>query len=350
MKPGWKRWLCVAVLSVPWAAQAQVDLAGLDRDMTGPRTQVLVLGTVHLGEHADFRPAKVASLLDRLAAYRPDYITIEAIDGEQCDQALRRPAYYGEDYCNAPAKARAATGLDLPAALDAVDATLAAWPAQPGAGDRRHLAALFLAAGDRASAYVQWLRLPDSERHAGDGLDEALVAVMRGTDAIANEDFRIAAPLAARLGLERVYPVDDHTGDNHRIADIRAFGQSVEAAWKAGRGRLDELERQQALLEQADDWLPLYRVLNEPGTLAVLAETNVAAALRARSSGHYPQIWVNGWELRNLRMVGNVLQVVRDRPGGRVLSIVGASHKPWFDSWLGRMPGLDVVDVAQVLR
>lgn len=346
------RWLAaLAALALPLAAQAQVDLAGLDRDMTGPRTRILVLGTVHLGEHEDdFRPEKVAGLLDRLAAYRPDYVTIEALSGEQCDLAHRHPAYYDPDFCALPEQARAATGLDIPSALAAVDKTLSAWPAQPSPAQRRHLAALFLAADDPASAYVQWLRLPAGERRAGDGLDAALVAGLRHSDDIASEDFRIAAPLAARLGLERVYPVDDHTGDNHRIDDVPAFAREVEAAWKAGRGPLDEIERRQAELMKADDWLPLYRAVNQPASLAVTAELNVSAALRATSPRHYPQIWVNGWQLRNLRMVGNVLQVVRDRPGGRVLSIVGMSHKPWFDDWLGQMQGVDIVDAEQVLR
>ena len=138
---------------VPAIAQAQVDLSTLDRDMTGPRTQILVLGMVHLSEQKDFKPATLNPLLDRLAAYRPDYITIESIGGEQCDTAARNPAVYGDDYCGHANtdKAHAATGLDIPAAIAEVDKNLAAWPAQPTAAQRRHLAALFLAAGERAS-------------------------------------------------------------------------------------------------------------------------------------------------------------------------------------------------------
>jgi hypothetical protein len=33
-----------------------------------------------------------------------------------------------------------------------------------------------------------------------------------------------------------------------------------------------------------------------------------------------------------------------------VLAIVGSTHKPWFDSLLGQMQGVDVVDVESVLR
>jgi hypothetical protein len=32
------------------------------------------------------------------------------------------------------------------------------------------------------------------------------------------------------------------------------------------------------------------------------------------------------------------------------LSIVGVSHKPWFDAWLGQLQGVDVVDVRGVLK
>ena len=47
-------------------------------------------------------------------------------------------------------------------------------------------------------------------------------------------------------------------------------------------------------------------------------------------------------------MVANIR--VRERPGARVLVVVGASHKPWFDSWLGQLQGVDIVDVRQALR
>jgi len=101
---------------------------------------------------------------------------------------------------------------------------------------------------------------------------------------------------------------------------------------------------------RAPDLLPLYRFVNDPEYLRVLAELDVGAALRAKPPTGYPQMWVAGWEIRNLRMVANVRETFREHPGARVLSIVGASHKPWFDHWLGQLQGVDVVDVAGVLK
>src|SRR5690606_40542592 len=49
-------------------------------------------------------------------------------------------------------------------------------------------------------------------------------------------------------------------------------------------------------------------------------------------------------------MVSNIRAAFADRPGSRVLTIVGATHKHWFDALLGQMQGVDIVDVEQVLE
>jgi hypothetical protein len=96
----WGTWTWGLIAALPIAAQAQspIDLTTLDRDMAGSRAQVLVLGTVHLREMPkSFKPAALGSLLDRLAAFKPDIITVEDEPGEDCDLALRQPAKYGAD-------------------------------------------------------------------------------------------------------------------------------------------------------------------------------------------------------------------------------------------------------------
>jgi len=332
-------------------AETKIDLTTLDNTMTGPRSQVLVLGTVHLSElPAGFDAHRLNPLLDRLARFKPDIITIEALSGEECDLALRHPAKYGADYCASTELAKTATGLDVPAAMVAVDLTLKAFPAKPSPAQRRQLAALFLAANDRASAYVQWLQLTPVEQRAGDGLNAALVSMLGEISQRNNENYQIAAQLAARLGLQRVFATDNHTGDNIAYTDKDAFGREVMAAWGAGRGAFEQREPQVQALTKAADLLPLYRFINNPAHLQVLAEVNVSAALRAKSAAGYPQIWVSGWDIRNLRMVANIAETFREKPGARVLSVVGVSHKPWFDQWLGQLQGVDMVDVEAALR
>jgi len=349
-----RRWMirwAGAMLMAPAMASAQVDLATLDDGMAGPPAQVLVLGSVHLSElPASFKAASLKPVIDRLAAFKPEIITIEALSGEECDLAARNVAIYGADYCASTAAAKAATGLDIPAAIAEVEKTLASWPAQPTPAQRRQLASRMLAANDRASAYVQWIQLPPRERRAGDGLDDALVAMLRKLETRNDESYQIGAQLAARLGLQRLHAVDNHTGDNARITDVQAFGKAVQAAWNSDRTELDAMEKHEKAFSDAGDMLSLYRAINRPESLDVRAKVNIVPAMRSTSPERYPQIWVAGWETRNLRMVANIRESFREKPGARVLSIVGASHKPWFDSWLGQLQGVRIVDVEQVLE
>jgi hypothetical protein len=338
-----------------FGAHAQSPLPSLDTNMPGPRTQVLVLGSPHLsGIKQPITPQQFAPLLERLAAFKPDIVTIESIGGEQCDLVARHPAVYLPDdlgpYCASTEQAKTATGLDVPAAIAEFRKTLRDWPAQPTPAQRRRLSATFLAAGEHASALAQWLQLPDSERHAGDGLDAALVARLEKLAGSNNESYSIGARLAARLGLTRVYAVDDHTGDNVQVGDVKAYGAAVQAAWanatekaKANRARQDELFN-------GDDLLELYRFTNRPDVLRTAIENDFGLALRDPSPQHYGRHYVAGWEARNLRMVANVRVAFGEKPGARVLAIVGSSHKPWFDSLLGQMQGVGIVDAAKKLE
>jgi len=345
----------VAVTAACGVAQAAgVDLERLDQAMPGPRAQVLVLGSVHLSELGDgFKAESLEPVLARLAAFQPDVITIENIDGEGCDLFARHPGVYPADnlapYCFDTAPAKKATGLDVPAAIVEAKRLLAGWPARPEPAQRRRLAATFMAAGDPASALVQWLQLPTRERRVGDGLDEALVAALVKRANGRNESNVLAAVLAARLGLQRVYPIDDHTGDNVDITDEQGFEKAVRAAWDAGRPKAAAMRARVQELEKAGDLLALYRYINRPEVQQLAIESDFGAAMGDPSQGRFGRMYVAGWETRNLRMVANIRAAFRERPGARVLSVVGSSHKPWFDALLAQMQGVDIVDAERVL-
>lgn len=345
--------LALSLLVVP-AARAQVDIGTVADRMAGPRAQVLVLGSAHLSNApAGFQASSLEPVLERLAAFRPQVITVEQLSGETCDLMTRQPALYEPDevatYCVDNAAARAATGLDVPAALAAIRTTLGAWPAQPSPAQRRHLAALFLAAGDPASAMVQWLQLPAGERKGGDGLDAVLVTQLDQRLKRNNESVQIAATLAARLGLQRVFPIDDHTGDNIHVTDEAAYGKAIQGAWNSSAATLQPIHAAEDAMLRRGDMLALYRYINDPKTMAAGIHGDFGAALAERSPQHFGQIYVAAWETRNLRMVSNVRAAFADLPGARVLCVVGSSNKPWFDSLLRLMQGVDVVDAGKVL-
>lgn len=320
--------------------------------------QVMVLGTAHLSAlPAQFDPAGLAPLLDRLAAWQPQLITVEALSGAQCDH-LRRYAYrYAETvstYCWDPKLAQAATGLDVPAATAEMERLLAQLPASVTPAQRRHLAAVMMAAADRASALVQWLHLDASERRAGDGLDQALVDYLNKLVTRRDETYLIAVPLAVRLGHQRVYPVDDHTADFalRDAADEAAAGVAIKKVWDnpAAAKRRAEDAVLHAGLGTADGVLALYRAYNQPAQARVAFDSDFGAALQDTAGRQYGRIYLTSWETRNLRMVANMRDLFGAEPGQRMLAIVGASHKGYYEAYLNMMHDVRVVDSMALLR
>lgn len=356
------RWRMAAVMAatISIAAHAQ-DYHGdfTPGQLKGPRTgtpnQVMVLGSPHLSNMPPaFRAADLSSLLDRLAVWAPQRIAIEALSGQQCDYLRRYDARYAEvvkTYCSDPASASAATGLDVPAATAEATQLLRTWPARPTAADRRHLAAVFLAGGEPASALVQWLRLPAAERRAGDGLDTTLAARLDTLRNRNDESLLIAAALAARLGQERVFPMDDHTADL-AMMDDDAFGAAVGKAWDndATKQRTAAGKALEAQLGSPAGVLNLYRAYNARGQSRLVFDSDFGAALEEGSLQHFGRIYVGWWETRNLRMAANIREMLAEQPGTRALVIVGASHKGYLEAYLDQMHDVRLVSTDAVLR
>ena len=318
-------------------------------------TEVLTLGSPHLSQIATtVNDALMTDLLDKLAVFHPKFITIEDVSGEQCDHFKRYASVYPgsfEAWCFDPVAAQKAIGIDGPTAEGEVDKMLATWPVNPTAVQHRHLAALFLAADNAASARVQWLRLPTQEQHVGDGITAETLPFLKRKGAKPNETMEVAAALAARLGLERVYQVDDHTSDGAVPDEGQPYTDAIHSAWKAAPSKAIPVEKEmEAQLKSSGDVLALYRFMNQPQTLAQNIRADFGAALREPSSGQYGRQYVAAWEVRNLRMISNVVAVFASHPGMRVLNIVGASHKPYFDAYLNLMHDVKLVDAEDVLK
>lgn len=351
------------LLLIPAAAGAQ-DYRPAFRPETlkgppaGAPNEVVVLGTSHLAGLPAVSPALLAPLLDRLAAWHPTAIATEDLSGLQCDSLRRYPARYAETvttYCFDPAPATRATGLDVPAANTEAERLLAAWPAAPLPAQRRHLAAVLLAAGERGSALVQWLRLPVAERRVGDGLDGELVALLDRLIVKRNETYLISAVLAARLGLERLWSVDDHSADTPDDPDPsqqKAAAAAIQQAWDnpATAARKADDARLAQGATQPGGVLDLYRAANAPDAPLVAYRSDFGAAFAEPSPRGFGRQYLGYWETRNLRMVANIRDILGRFPGTRLLAIVGASHKGYYEAYLDQMHDVRLVDVNSLLR
>ncbi|MEH6723919.1 MAG: DUF5694 domain-containing protein [Qipengyuania sp.] len=349
--------LAATMPSAPMTSEANdpvsiVDQAAQDR---GDPSEVLVLGTAHLSSLPEnFDTARFDPLLERLESWQPDAVAIENLDGPQCD-FLRAYAHAhtetADRFCPDPAPAREALGMEAPEADRELGKILAEEAAERPPELRRRLAVLFLAVGEPDSALVQWLRLPATERYAEDALTAELAAMLERRETRLNESSLIGAHLAARLGHERVYPVDDHTGDiaAHPI-DPEVYGREMRTIWDneaAAEGRAAHERLQEALVEGSMSVIDWYREMNSDRMAELAMRGDFGAAAAAKSPGNTGRKYLAYWETRNLRMVAN-LRVVAGG-GKRVLAIVGASHVPHYERYLRMLSDVAPVRAEAVL-
>ena len=365
MKKSWLILACVASLCSA-ATQAQtltktgeLDAPSWKKSVHGKMTEVMVLGTPHISSYGEkFYRKHLSGVLDRLAQFKPNIIAIEALSGEQCEflrvNALTHPDVH-KDYCWDPAPAQKAIGMGLQEALLEVQSTLKKWEqhpeTKPSPEQRRRLVAVFLAANDRASALVQWLRLDAQERKASDGVDSSMLKFLNRESPTSNENYEVGAVLAARLGLERVYATDDHTSDEITDRAGPKFGEALQDMWS----KIDIPEKKESMaleakLNSAQDVLNLYRFYNSPRTLRAFVAADFGGGLKHATPELYGRQYVAWWETRNLRMVANIRTAFGNHPGAKVLVIVGSSHKPYFDTYLNMMHEVQVLDTLKLLK
>lgn len=321
----------------------------------GPPNEVLVLGTPHLsGLPNSFRPDMLEPVLTRLGTWHPSAIATENSSGLLCD-AMRHQgksqASSVDHYCPDPTLAGKAAGLTVVAANAEADRTLAAWPVMPTPAQRRRLALIFLAAGEPTSALVQWLRLPDAEQRADDGLTDELVTKLKVQATRKNESNLIGAKLAARLGLERVWSVDSQYFLDTPISE-KAYAAALGKAWdnSATKARGIEETALYAQIGQPNGLLAVYRAFNAPSYAIQAYRSDWGAALKEPSPQGYGRHYVGYWETRNLRMVANIREVLTREPGTRMLAIVGASHKAYYEAYLDQMRDVNLINAEAVLR
>lgn len=335
--------------------KAQLDLNAAKRNIAGPRTEILTLGSTHLSGHENFRREMLSLLLDRLERFHPTIITHESLSGQQCEIVKNYPASYGDvfdAYCWDHDAAFKATGLTIDKAEEAINKTLSNWPDTPAPQDRRRLAVLFLAANDRPSAQVQWLRLPVAERIKSDGVDDALFTILDRRGSKMNESYDIAVALAVRLRHERVYAVDDHTSDASLLSmSEEEYGKALAHIWDTpALNEWKKIDEQRVkTITTPEAMLGYYKEINRPEVIQKVANFDFLAAVQYRGTPNYGRYYVAWWETRNLRMVANIRSISALHPGARILNIVGASHKGYYDNYLNMMHDVTVVDVKHYL-
>lgn len=327
---------------------------GVDSNLTVPPTQIMVLGTSHLSNYRDdISLEQLNPLLNRLEAYEPDVITIEASSGMICNRARiysREHLGYADYYCFDSTSFREESGLSIQEGSFQARKALLNWPDNPTASQRRSLAAAFIASGEPESALVQWLQLTSSDRVSGDGVGSKSLELLNKRSQFINESYSIAARLAARRGLERVFYTDDHGSFLSADGEDEAASTRISELW-LGDG--DSCNSHGASVKKKlteDDIIGAYYEQNSEDWQRKKMDCDFKRTMNDAEPEKYGRKYTMNWEARNLRMVSHIMTAAATEPGGRVLSIVGATHKPYFEAYLDQMHDVEIIKTDTILK
>jgi len=96
------------------------------------------------------------------------------------------------------------------------------------------------------------------------------------------------------------------------------------------------------------DLLPLYLRINSPDYLNADVEAQWHLFYRTGLKSQRDVTRAALWEARNLNISSRVSQASAFHPGGRVLVVIGAAHKPFLDQYLSQMMDVEIVQLRGI--
>lgn len=164
-----------------------------------------------------------------------------------------------------------------------------------------------------------------------------------------NESYSIAARLAGRLGLEQLFYADDHGSYIYADGEKESYGARVSEPWPSEDDPCQAHFKSPSTKLVEGDVFGAYRELNDVNYQRTQMSCDWKRTMNDAEPEQYGRQYTMGWEARNLRMVSLIMTAAITEPGGRVLSIVGASHKPYFEAYLDQMHDVEIVNTDTVL-
>lgn len=323
------------------------------------KTQVMVLGSAHLKTiDTPIAPKSLSPVLQVLERYGPTAIAVEAlrpVDILFMIQAASdyRPVlkqFVGSTLMTLAEAEQTALKLNPYEAISLLRPLLKNDIAT--VSERVTVIRMAIAGYNLPTALLHWQYLNDAQ--ATGLLPESLSQYLSEKAGQNNETILVAAELARTLGLKQLYPIDDHRDKDlypEVVSELMDSYQNSQAAQGfANSEYVNKPERLKAQAVESGNWLPLFQwmnsdtyneqVLSQEWSLFVDKDLAPAAAMARMTL----------WEIRNLNMASNINRVIAEHIGGKVMVVVGGSHKVFLEQYLANMIGVELVQFNQLVE
>jgi Family of unknown function (DUF5694) len=348
------------VYSAAWPATNTHSPRDLSSLISQQRTEVFVLATPHLSQvKGNWNLAALEPLLKRLETFHPDAVAVEEMRGADYEVLLSNPgAYKGviEELRprspNLAAAAQSALHLTWAQAAEQFQSRLELLTGSiHTTAQRLELVMLAIAAYEIPTAELHW-RLLSLEERKQSSVPEIIRADLDESLSRRNEIDAVGVELGRRLGLTRIYGIDDQSENDLLAAAIPALEKAMSRAEFVAimaDSHFSEVDKAASREATAGNLLPAYRLYNSAdyGTKDIHLQWDIFN--RVPLAGDPGRTRLILWEVRNFNIAAHIARVAATHPGGHILVIIGAAHKPFLDDYLGRSMDFRIMTAAQIL-
>ncbi|TYP74394.1 DUF5694 domain-containing protein [Aquimarina intermedia] len=327
----------------PLMTRAQVD-----------KTQLLVLGTSHLHQMAGFENQMLSNVISKLDSFNFEVIGIEKMSGELLNDIVSRrdnafdgitKGGFGKPYLKMADTIQIVKDFTFVEAQKTSETLLRKEQLTPN--ERKELIYNLLAITDIPSAVLQYTYLDDTSVFKTD-FDQYVAKFLEQKRTNHNEFYSLAVSLAIQERIPSLVPIDNFQDESLLLKFYPQFMQDFQnnSDILKNIGQQPIFHKLNKITQegiQVKDLSELYTFLNSQEFMdqdysaqwKVWLETNFPSKSdRARFSL---------WEMRNLQITANIMNVIARNPGKRILVIIGASHKSFLEKYLKQIEYVEVL-------
>lgn len=328
--------------------------ARLGAQDTPQKTQVQILGTLHLSQFKGFKPAMLDELQDLLYKKSFDVICVESMPSELLYDIRSRKdsAFAGVISAFGGNRLVVADSVQHQLGISFVEAQqqVKALSQRDTLTDAARLALIEydLAAAAPASATLNYMQLQDKQILKQSALDQSYFDALEKNKSRSNETYSIAVQLAAKQNLNTIELIDNFQDEALLLKLFPNFIEEFTTHQENFKdmARLPVFVKSEALRVQSieeNDLMAYYSFINSDEYMRqdFEAQWNVWFSTHFESGADKARYYL--WEMRNLQIAANILKVVAVNPGKKILVIIGASHKSFLEKYLNEVTNLEVL-------
>lgn len=320
------------------------------------KTQILILGTPHLTQIKEFEPAMLNNVISKLDSSSFDAVCIEKMPDMLLYDVYNRNdktfngvtgGRWGKAYLSLADTVQKVRSIKFLEAEDSITNILKRETLTPE--ERKELFYYYLASTDIPSAALQYQYLEVQHSLFQTEFDKYLIDQIQNEIKTNSEFYTLALPLAFHQKLNRIEAINDFQDEALLMKYHPEFGKDCQEhseqlssiSSKPVYQKMMKLTKQSVIDNDLSD---LYSFVNSEEYMAQDYNAQWKIWLETNFSSQSDRARFSLWQMRNLQIAANILNVVSQHAGEKIIVIIGSSHKGFLESYLSQIEDVELLD------